>query len=76
MIGNIAHQCKQPLNSINIDIANMKDDYYASELSPENFDRYTEKMKDNITIMSDTITDFADFLKPDRKKKHSLLTMS
>lgn len=69
MIGNIAHQCKQPLNSINIDIANMKDDYYASELSPENFDRYTEKMKDNITIMSDTITDFADFLKPDRKKE-------
>lgn len=73
MIGNIAHQCKQPLNSINIDIANMKDDYYASELSPENFDRYTEKMKDNITIMSDTITDFADFLKPDRKKETFLI---
>lgn len=73
MIGNIAHQCKQPLNSINIDIANMKDDYYASELSPENFDRYTEKMKDNITIMSETITDFADFLKPDRKKETFLI---
>lgn len=73
MIGNIAHQCKQPLNSINIDIANMKDDYYTSELSPEIFDRYTEKMKDNITIMSDTITDFADFLKPDRKKETFLV---
>lgn len=69
MIGNIAHQCKQPLNSINIDIANMKDDYYASELSPEIFNRYTAKIKDNISIMSDTITDFADFLKPDRKKE-------
>lgn len=74
MIGNIAHQCKQPLNSINIDIANMKDDYYTSELSPENFDRYTEKIKDNITIMSDTITDFADFLKPDRKKEVFLIS--
>ncbi|MDE8735460.1 hypothetical protein P0G10_20510, partial [Eubacteriales bacterium DFI.9.88] len=26
MIGNISHQCKQPLNNINIDISNMKDD--------------------------------------------------
>lgn len=69
MAGNIAHQCKQPLNSINIDISNMKDDYYADELTAERFDEYESKMRENVTMMSDTITDFADFLKPDRKKE-------
>lgn len=69
MVGNIAHQCKQPLNSINIDISNMKDDYFANELTEERFSEYEKKMRENVSFMSDTITDFADFLKPDRRKE-------
>lgn len=69
MIGNISHQCKQPLNNINIDISNMKDDYYADELTAERFNEYEKMMRENVSIMSNTITDFADFLKPDRKKE-------
>ena len=68
MVGNISHQCKQPLNCMNIDISNMKDDYYANELTPERFDEYENKMRENVSMMSSTITDLADFLKPDRKK--------
>ena len=69
MVGNIAHQCKQPLNRINIDISNMKDDYYADELTMERFAEYEKKMRENVSLMTDTITDFADFLKPDRAKE-------
>lgn len=69
MIGNIAHQCKQPLNNISIDISNMKDDYCAGELTLEGFQEYEDKMRENVSVMSSTITDFADFLKPDRKKE-------
>ncbi|MCO7123376.1 sensor histidine kinase [Ihubacter massiliensis] len=69
MIGNISHQCKQPLNNINIDISNMKDDYDAGELTWERFKEYETKMRENVSIMSSTITDFADFLKPDRRKE-------
>lgn len=73
MIGNISHQCKQPLNNINIDITNMKDDYYADELTPELFNEYRDKICENVSIMSNTITDFADFLKPDRKTEQFYL---
>lgn len=69
MIGNIAHQCKQPLNNISIDISNMKDDYCAGELTLEGFQEYEDKMRENVLVMSSTITDFAAFLKPDRKKE-------
>lgn len=69
MIGNISHQCKQPLNNINIDISNMKDDYYADELTRERFHEYENKMRETVALMSSTITDFAEFLKPDREKE-------
>lgn len=73
MIGNIAHQCKQPLNNINIDISNMKDDYYSDELTSDRFNEYQAKIRENVSIMSGTITDFADFLKPDRRKEQFFL---
>lgn len=69
MVGNISHQCKQPLNCMSIDISNMKDDYLAGELTPQLFSQYERNMRDNVALMSATITDFADFLKPDRKKE-------
>ena len=69
MVGNIAHQCKQPLNNINIDITNMKDDHNAGELTADLFNQYEKRIRENVTVMSDTITDFADFLKPDRAKE-------
>ncbi len=68
MIGNIAHQSKQPLNSINIDVSNMEDDFLAGELTAEQFSQYAEKIKGNVSRMSSTINDFADFLKPDRER--------
>ena len=70
MVGNISHQCKQPLNNINIDISNMRDDYMADELTEKLFNEYAQRIRENVSVMANTITDFADFLKPDRNKEN------
>ncbi len=68
MMGSISHQCKQPLNSMSIDISNMIDDYNYNELTPENFSYYTDKLRGTISQMAQTIGDFSEFLKPDKSK--------
>ncbi len=69
MIGNIAHQWKQPLNGMSITLSNMEDDYRHQELAPGIFDNYINKMRLSIRTMSDTADDFAGFLKPDRERE-------
>lgn len=69
MVGNIAHQWKQPLNVMNITLSNLKDDYNSGFLSEELMDRYLADMRSYIISMSGTVDDFADFLKPGRKKE-------
>jgi C4-dicarboxylate-specific signal transduction histidine kinase len=68
MIGNIAHQWRQPLNVINCttldiklkkDMHQMNDDFM--ERSLQNIEKLTEQM-------SETINDFMNFYKPDKKK--------
>ena len=51
----------------------MKDDYYSDELTSDRFNEYQAKIRENVSIMSGTITDFADFLKPDRRKERFFL---
>jgi signal transduction histidine kinase len=69
MISNIAHQWKQPLNSMTINITNMSDDYHDDNLDSLRFDDYIERLKNTISNMSDTVDDFADFLKPDKERE-------
>lgn len=68
MIGNIAHQWKQPLNSMALNLFNMNDDFYAEELTSREFDGYIRRLNLLIDHMADTIEDFSDFLKPDKEK--------
>lgn len=68
MLSNIAHQWKQPLNSITINISNLSDDYHGDSLDPVHFDDYIERLKKTISNMSETVEDFANFLKPDKSK--------
>jgi len=67
MVGNISHQWKQPLNTINLILLNLYEDYQLKELSDEEFKATIDKLMNIVRNMSETIKDFTDFLKPTRE---------
>ena len=69
MIGNIAHQWRQPLNALGLVLANIKDAQEYGELTPEYLERQTADARRLIERMSHTINDFRDFFKPDKRKE-------
>jgi len=69
MIGNIAHQWRQPLNTVNLILQNIKDDYRHGELNGETLGRSVELGNRVIQGMSQTIDDFRNFFRPDKEKK-------
>ncbi|MDD5759109.1 MAG: sensor histidine kinase [Desulfobulbaceae bacterium] len=68
MLGAIAHQWRQPLNSLGLCIQNIKDSYSFGELSEEYLDRTVQESMLQISHMSRTIDDFRDFFQPDKEK--------
>jgi PAS domain S-box-containing protein len=68
MIGNIAHQWRQPLNALNILLYNIKDFYEDKNVSAEELNKLFSKGGMLISEMSMTIDDFRKFFKPDKKK--------
>ena len=68
MIGNIAHQWRQPLNNLGLIIANIEDAYHYDELDDQYLDSAVNKCKKLIQKMSDTIDDFRDFFNPNSTK--------
>jgi len=69
MIGNIAHQWRQPLNALGLLIANIKDAYEYNELDQATLDKSVEDGKRMIQKMATTIDDFRNFFKPSMEKK-------
>lgn len=69
MIHNIAHQWRQPLNSLAMLIANIQDDYNYNELTRERLTSAVAKSQTILNQMSNTIDDFKDFFKPDKEAK-------
>jgi len=67
MVGNISHQWKQPLNTINLILMNLYEDYQLKELTDEEFKATIDKLMSIVRNMSETIKDFTDFLKPTRE---------
>ncbi|MDD3168565.1 MAG: ATP-binding protein [Eubacteriales bacterium] len=67
MVGNISHQWKQPLNTINLVLLNLYEDYQLKELTDEEFKSTIDKLMHIVRNMSETIKDFTDFLKPTRE---------
>lgn len=66
MMSAIAHQWRQPLNTIAIFIQDFEDSYKHGELdAPYVEDLVTQSMK-QISFMSKTIDDFKNFFKPDK----------
>lgn len=69
MIGNIAHQWRQPLSALNLVIGNIKDAHANGRLSDEYLEKATEKSYRLIKKMSTTIDDFRNFFQPDKERK-------
>ncbi len=68
MIGNIAHQWRQPLNTLNMVLTNIKDDFQFNELTAKGLDSLVAQGMRLTQKMSDTIDDFRDFFRPSKEK--------
>lgn len=66
MLGAIAHQWKQPLNSINLALMNMQLKREAQKLDDETFENAVETIESMIAQMNSTMNDFMDFFKPNK----------
>ena len=67
MMSAITHQWKQPLNNINIVMGNLKDDIMSGELDEESALYAVSRVEKLTTGMSETLSDFTEYLKPDTK---------
>jgi len=68
MIGAIAHQWRQPLNALNINIQNLDDDFEEGLINKEFIEKFIQKNTNIINFMSDTIDDFRNFFRIDKEK--------
>jgi PAS domain S-box-containing protein len=69
MIGNIAHQWRQPLNALGLVIQEISLVYELGNFTKEHLDASIDEAMDIIFRMSQTIEDFSNFYKPDREKR-------
>ena len=69
MIGNIAHQWRQPLNALGLTIQKIKVLDNNDNLNSEQIDKITEKSVRLIDKMSNTIDDFMGFFRQDKEKR-------
>jgi len=69
MIGNIAHQWRQPLSSISALATGTRLRYKNNLISDDELDETFVKIKDYTQYLSKTIDDFRDFLNQDKKKE-------
>jgi len=74
MIGNIAHQWRQPLSIISTGATGMKMKKMFHKLDDESFEQTCDIINDNAQYLSKTIDDFRNFIKGDRLKLHFNLT--
>lgn len=70
MIGNIAHQWRQPLSTISVSASGMKLRKEEDVLSDTVFYNSCDEIIKQCQFLSRTIDDFRDFLKPDKIKKN------
>lgn len=68
MIGNIAHQWRQPLNQISALKDGIVEDYRFNELSDERVDEFNKNIDKVLRYMSRTIDDFRNFFATSKEK--------
>jgi len=69
MIGNIAHQWRQPLSVISTGVTGMQVEKEYGLLSDEKFEKTCTMINNNAQYLSKTIDDFRNFVKGERIKK-------
>jgi PAS domain S-box-containing protein len=74
MIGNIAHQWRQPLSSISTIATGTKLRYKNGMISDEELDEVFVKIKNHTVYLSKTIDDFRNFLNDDVSKEEFSLS--
>jgi nitrogen fixation/metabolism regulation signal transduction histidine kinase len=68
MIGNIAHQWRQPLNALGSHIVLVTTMYKKGKLNKKNIDQFSTKTQELIKKMNDTISDFRNFFNQNKTK--------
>jgi len=68
MIGSIAHQWRQPLNTLNVNIENLEFDYEDKLIDKEFLDKFILEQTKILHYMSKTIDDFRNFFRIDKQK--------
>ncbi len=69
MIGAIAHQWRQPLNALALNIQLIEELVEHGELSTDEASKLVKKSMDAIQFMSKTIDDFRNFYREDKQKQ-------
>ncbi|HJV67368.1 MAG TPA: GAF domain-containing protein [Geomonas sp.] len=68
MIGNIAHQWRQPLNTLGLMIQELSMSYEYGDFNQQYLDSTVESAMQVIGHMSQTIDDFRNFFRPEKEK--------
>ena len=69
MLGNIAHQWRQPLSVISTAASGMKVQKSYNMLTDELFEEFNDAIMTNVDYLSNTIDDFKNFIKEDKVSK-------
>ena len=69
MIGAIAHQWRQPLNALALNIQSLEDMAAEGELNEERIERFVQKNMETIKFMSKTIDDFRNFYRTESEMR-------
>lgn len=70
MMGSIAHQWRQPLNQLNINIEMLEDYYEAGKVDAEFIKKFISRNTYTIHFLSKTISDFSNFFRINKQKTH------
>jgi PAS domain S-box-containing protein len=69
MMGNIAHQWRQPLNTLAIAIQDVEEAFIFDEINEDYIKDFIATSMENINFMSKTIDDFRNFFKPSKTRE-------
>lgn len=75
MLGNIAHQWRQPLNNVSLILQFIRDSFEYDSFDDKSMDKFIKKANKHIEYMSETIDDFRNFYKPSKLKSSFSLNL-